>query len=500
MAPPGTTSDVKQNPELEALLEDELEKGKEGVNPESETAPRRLRQFRRAFLWAISFVALVHIFLKRILPLLHYQLQQYQDSRVIPIPGGIELGQCANWTQPLLDGDGYSADFHVNTRHALRFVSEGSLSTGEILVTQSKEVTSTNKAKVSVAVKLEDPKFLEYVRVCEVYSPQNFGYLQDPASGVGIFSVPWHPKQKGSFSVSVELPRKSNSTENALTISQFTSAMPDFRHTFKDVEGVFFQRLGVFTDRAVTAQFLFGHRMNVMTSEAPIRGTFNATEFLFLETSNAPIDVNLGLHDVASSTTWMENNEKVRYWQRPVTASLRTSNGLIRASMNLSRRSRTIELARPPLRGLIKKPMINSQNTSCHRKARLSDTINTNEGIFSISTFNKRGSIDIDFGEAPLNHTLYLDAHTSFSNVKVALPTTYEGKWAMKALHPFREIVDTRRSYKDPTGDERNRILWVDREGLFKQEGAVSWGRRVEKTPEGEVQLKSKFGRATLIL
>ena len=80
MAPPGTTSDIKQNPELEALLEDELEKGKEGVNPESETAPRRLRQFRRVFLWAFSLIALVHIFVKRIVPLLHYQLQQYQVS------------------------------------------------------------------------------------------------------------------------------------------------------------------------------------------------------------------------------------------------------------------------------------------------------------------------------------------------------------------------------------------------------------------------------------
>lgn len=136
----------------------------------------------------------------------------------------------------------------------------------------------------------------------------------------------------------------------------------------------------------------------------------------------------------------------------------------------------------------------------CPKTIEILDTTTTTGGVFSISAVNNRGSIDINFGETPLNHTLHFDAATSFDDVKVAIPPTFEGNWMMKALHPFREIVDNIGSYKDPTGDGRDRVLWVDRETLFEQEGAVVWGRRMDKVRKGWVLLRSKFGRATLVL
>lgn len=82
-----------------------------------------------------------------------------------------------------MNGDGYSAEFFIDT-HAPLFISQGSLSTGEIFVTRSRKVTSSNKAKVNIAVKLDDPTFLEYVRVCKI---TKFRHEGPPGYGIGIF-------------------------------------------------------------------------------------------------------------------------------------------------------------------------------------------------------------------------------------------------------------------------------------------------------------------------
>jgi hypothetical protein len=131
-----------------------------------------------------------------------------------------------------------------------------------------------------------------------------------------------------------------------------------------------------------------------------------------------------------------------------------------------------------------------------------SNEIEYTGGRFSITAKTSRGPIDIDFGETPLNHSLTLDASTSFDNIKVVIPPTYEGHWKMKALSPYREIVDNRPTYTDPAGENRERVLRVDRQNPFVEEGAVVWGRREdsEKRLGGWVELDSMFGRTTIIV
>lgn len=129
------------------------------------------------------------------------------------------------------------------------------------------------------------------------------------------------------------------------------------------------------------------------------------------------------------------------------------------------------------------------------------DEIIREGGRFAIDAKTTRGPIEINFEETPLKPKLHINAVTSFNNVKVSLPTTYEGLWKMRALFPSRrDIIDYRGEYTDPSGEKRDRALWVDRDNLFVTEGALVWGRREDlaKKLEGSVELKARFGRTTI--
>ncbi|KAJ2917705.1 hypothetical protein MD484_g2729, partial [Candolleomyces efflorescens] len=492
MTKPGLlSSGLDGHKEHEPIVDggDKLEKGRDYL-------PRRRRYFR-AVIWLLTFIALVHFFVKRGLPFFHDQVQQDQDDK---IPEDVAFGQCANWTQSVLDDDhDFSTEFFIDTAAPL-FLSKGTLSTGEIYVTRSKNLTASSQTKVNIAVKLDGPTSLEDVRVCKITKPRLDG---PPGDGIGIFSSSRRSRQKAWFTVTVELPRIAGG-EDPLNIFEFTSRMPSFVHAFRNVESVHFHSLVVSTsNHPVIAQSVFGSSIDIVTSEAPIRGSFNVTKSLTLATSNAGIDVNLGLHE--SSTSWTTHagcgsvrQVPVPRWPQhaPVQATLRTRRGVIRASVNLSRMARSIGFKNKGNETIDEES--SNAPTRRPRKAETLDTTTTG-GIFSLSADNERGPIDIEFGEAPLNHTLRLSAATSFDDVKVTIPHTFEGHWLMKAMQSFREVVDTRESYTDPAGDSRDRGLCVIREGLFEQEGSVWWSG-VQKVMEGSVDLRSKFGRVTLVV
>ncbi|KAJ2932547.1 hypothetical protein H1R20_g4575, partial [Candolleomyces eurysporus] len=382
----------------------------------------------------------------------------------------------------------------------------GSLPVGEIVVTRSLLATSTNKAKISIIAKLDDPKFLDYVQVCEIRQ-----YDEEPGSGVGIFSVPWHPHSNSWFSVSVELPRMADS-EDALNVESFVSRMPTFIHRLRGIEGVHFERLSISaSDRPIFAHSLFGKYVSIETSNAPIQGSFNVTEFLGLSTSDSIIGVDLGLHDMSPPhSSLCEEGLWRPHWPSLPAVQLETSNGFIRATANLTRAFDPAVILRRPhweeddeckIFDPSEHSVPSASNALPITLADSTEIIYTG-GRFSIVAKTTRAPIDIDFGETPLNHSLTVDASTSFDNINLVIPPTYEGNWKMKALSPYREIVDNRANYTDPTGENRERVLSVDRQNPFVEEGTVVWGRSedLEKRLNGWVELNSMFGRATIVV
>ncbi|KAF7320733.1 hypothetical protein HMN09_00159100 [Mycena chlorophos] len=144
--------------------------------------------------------------------------------------------------------------------------------------------------------------------------------------------------------------------------------------------------------------------LSLTTTNAAIRGWFNASETLVLRTTNAPIDVNVGL----------ENNKGK---PSPTSGTLTTTNGNIDARIRLST---------PP-------------------KLKVG-------GSFSLSamTTNKRAFVDVV--DAPQSHMLKLATHTTNAPAEVRVPLEYEG--ALFVYASERGGASVQQKHKDD-GDSR---------------------------------------------
>ncbi|KAJ2916247.1 hypothetical protein MD484_g4162, partial [Candolleomyces efflorescens] len=316
--------------------------------------------------------------------------------------------------------------------------------------------TPTNKAKITISLKLDDPKLVDYVRVCEI----RHRYSEHLGPGVGIFS-------------------------------------------------------------------LFGEEVIISTTNAPIQGSFNVTSFLELSTSNSLIDVDLGLHDLSpprySTCDSVHRNRLEFYW--PVgfpSVELHNSKGPIRATANLTRRFDPATIHRESQRSYYSDED-EDEDDQCRTHPTKRWTPNTpyhstelpltfedptriehTGGRYTLTAKTTRAPISIDFDtDPPVNHSLTLDASTYLGDINVGVPATYEGYWKVKALSAYREVVDGRANRTDPSGENRERVVRVDRRNAVWEEGVEFWGRRedpVEKRLAGWVEVNSMFGRATIVV
>ncbi|KAF7320772.1 hypothetical protein HMN09_00163300 [Mycena chlorophos] len=151
--------------------------------------------------------------------------------------------------------------------------------------------------------------------------------------------------------------------------------------------------------------------LSLTSTNAAIRGSFNASESLVLRTTNAPIDVNVGL----------ESNKGT---PSPTSGTLTTTNGNIDARIRLST---------PP-------------------KLKVG-------GSFSLSamTTNKRAFVDVV--DAPQSHKLKLTTHTTNAPAEVRVPLEYEG--ALSVYASERGGASVQQKHKD---DGDSRVLSVQQD------------------------------------
>ncbi|KAF6752192.1 hypothetical protein DFP72DRAFT_905203 [Ephemerocybe angulata] len=403
---------------------------------------RRLSKRARRRCHLVAFIASLGFFVCFVIPALRTEVARYKDNRHIPIPEEIVLTRCAN----IMSGYGRCfGQFDVDMDSAY-FLARGALASGTVVVTQSdaSRHLSSKMAKVTVHAVAEDPRFFNYLQVCE------FKERASARAGVGIFTVPWRPRLDGHFRISIELPA---SMEAPLSAGEVAFDMPNFSHTFGPLWDVHFDQLNLFTsEQPIAADLLSARRASLRTSNAPIKGLFLTSGDINLQTANSFIDVNLDIYDPqlpqgASGRPGVE-------------ATLKTTNGYIQAFTNLTSRD-----------GL--------------------------HGCFSIEASTSRRKVFLDVTGAPSNATLHVDASTSCNMVDVKTHKNFEGGFKLEALSPFREVHDTSRR-DEKTGQGRLRQIWEYYRGTFLHEGAVSWGKSNQLG--GHVHLRAPMGGTKLTL
>jgi len=141
-----------------------------------------------------------------------------------------------------------------------------------------------------------------------------------------------------------------------------------------------------------------------------------------------------------------------------------------------------------------------SLNSDILIKSKLISSTSSRGGIFDIRAQSSLGDVSLEL-DVPIDSHVNAEVSTTVGSAHVSLPPAYVGSFQLNAFLPFRKLQDGRLELgdeypKDPTGAGRDRVLWVDYEGLFRYDGAVVWFRGGQGN--GMVKATSRFGFVSL--
>jgi len=207
-------------------------------------------------------------------------------------------------------------------------------------------------------------------------------------------------------------------------INKFETDVVNTAHRVGDLnEKVLFQSLRLKGSNArIDVESVKADRGFIETSNAGISGVFNTSSFLVLSTTNAPVDVDIGLSSVDAS--------------RPK---------LVLATTNAAVSSRISLISEKSLGGL-----------------------------FDVVTSTSNGRLDIDFPAAPPDSILHLAGETSNAEVVVSLNPAYEGSFLLTTSNAEPQI-NSDENVIDPSGRNRKRSLNIKQEGKGVALGDVFW-------------------------
>ncbi|KAJ8454741.1 hypothetical protein ONZ45_g19185 [Pleurotus djamor] len=180
---------------------------------------------------------------------------------------------------------------------------------------------------------------------------------------------------------------------------------------------------------AFDAKNLAADSINVDAANEPITGIFNVTSLLALVTSNAPVDVVIGL----------ENDDQ----DYTTAAILKTSNGPIQA---------TIDLLKP-----------GSSRSPSHGGKYYVIATTTNERL------------DIDFPTSPVEAILQVHGNTTNDAASVSLNPAYEGSFQLGTSNELVHVE--KRRVTDPSGMGRKRGISIVYARAALVYGEVAWGK-----------------------
>lgn len=401
---------------------------------------RWCRKARRRLLFPLFTVVLGVLFVLHVYPVLQNELQRYRDDRYVPLPlVDLSIGRCANFTH----GSSSPGEFLVDMSAAY-FLARGGIASGDVILTQAKPSSSherSSKAKVVVTVPTGDPQLLEYACVCEI---KERGWTR--RSGVGIFSVPYRPRVKGRFLMTIELPAHPDTTFEEGNVK---FDMPNFSLKFGMLKDAHFQRLEVqTTDKPIVAEWVSARSGHFETSNAPIKGTFFTTSDVNIWTSYGYVDVDLHMHDSHHTGDYG--------CRRTISASLKNTCGWIQAYANLTASGDT-------------------------------------DGCFQLAAHTCRAKVGLDFVDSPPNSTQMISASTSLNTIDVTTHKNFEGTYTLNSPYPHQKVVQLPPAMDRKTGlPILGRTPWTHTETALQRTGAIVWGQL--RKISGCIELSSWLG------
>ncbi|KJA17296.1 hypothetical protein HYPSUDRAFT_70850 [Hypholoma sublateritium FD-334 SS-4] len=324
----------------------------------------------------------------------------------------------------------------------LFMLSRGWLSGGSVSL-----VTSPEQAKDTVTVNVVASYRQEYVRslakACLVSRAGN-------QQGVGIFTPTWESGRRPEnrqytmvIFITVIFPESSDGS-SAVAIKSFETDVPDTGHLVAHFLGskITFDSISLTgSNSGIYVKALSATKGSLHTSNGAITGSFNTTTSLSLETSNAAIEIDVGL--LSDST---EPN-----------LDARTSDGKINARLRL--------------------------------------TSSAGEGgNFSVSTITSNSPVFAIVADAPVDSALSFEATTSNGDAHVYLHPTYEGAFDVETSSRFNADLNFLPA-ADPSGKQRGRASWVQVQKKSHLLGSTSWS---DKGSSGTVNVHTSNAAAVL--
>ncbi|KAJ7072822.1 hypothetical protein C8F01DRAFT_1243848 [Mycena amicta] len=343
-----------------------------------------------------------------------------QIEAVTPDP---HLGRClrrAQWSNamrpPTETGFVYesSAQFRFSDPTSLMFlVSRGAHASGRLDVMPSQD----SLPHVILTARYHSLAVRDRVNVC--WMERKLEASQSNGAGVGIFTpAPFdgqRPEDKIEVDVTLYLPTAARGKDSSLPLYNLETQLPSFAHNLNSLRGVIeFGQLHLESrNKPIVAESLFARNATILTSNAAISGTFDASAYLSLVTSNAPIDATVNLHSISIFQT----TELV----------LHTRNAQLETAINLLTSAATGE-----------------------------------GGKFTVSALTSDAPLVVSFPASPTHSTLHFNGYTSNSPANVWLNHAYEGDFALVSnmvLVDKRPFLDPQRLRSVFYGDWKNGMV-----------------------------------------
>lgn len=340
-------------------------------------------------------------------------------------PPHLQCVHSHNWTdyidQPIWSTEPYGAGTSFSLpvdADSLYLLSRGINQIGNLKITQSDKESDLVDVDVRVAYKFEDA--LHLASVCLSGGAEN-GY------GVSILTPPhrrhWSGKERLHFDVELTLPAAKEGS--SLSIKNLRTHLPTYSQNIADLsETVSFGRVSLASvDGQITVDSVTAGMGSFVTSNGAISGHFEG-ESLRLATVNGNID---------ATVTLLNREERTH----PSQLTMHTTNGHVASEVAL-----------------------------------ITDDASAG-GNFDVRAFSTNGFVDLAFTESPVGSVLKAEAATTNGEVKVAVPSTYEGGYSGTAL-VGRVFVMEQDSVEDPEGKGRHREIIKNRVGN-RVDGTVFW-------------------------
>jgi hypothetical protein len=325
---------------------------------------------------------------------------------------------------------------------ALYLLSRGRWSHGGLSIKASDDV---DDVVVKVTANYNHQDLIDSAEVCLLSRG-------DEEHGLGVFTPekwnPDHDHRRLTWKLEVLIP-------SGAVLPSFSTRLPIWPHSLGDLDGsVVFHRLDLQTSNSpIKVQSAYATVASLQTSNSPVEGRFNVSHSLVIHTSNSPIKIDARLNNDPS-------NEKA------TVAELRTSNGVIELDASL-----------------------------------ISSTKSGSGGKFDISARTSNSPLKAQLVTAPADSTISLNARTSNSPARVTLHDAFEGSYkAHTSNMPI--TLRTLDEPVDPRGKERKRHSSISWNGKHRTdvEGSVWWGDEERKAERGKVEVVTSNSPITLVI